>query len=412
MKEFIIALLVISFVICDQNAIFLNETYYPGFISVTEKSDLFYILFQSRSNPSTDPLVLWLNGGPGCSSLLGLFEENGPYKINDDATLRSNPFSWNSNANLIYVDQPVGTGYSHADARDLAKTEEQISNDFYSFLIQFFDKYPQYLGRVFYITGESYAGQYIPAISKKILEEKNPNINLKGIAIGNGWVDPYYQQPAYAEYAYVNHLINQTEYKKLSAQFSICQVFINYEAPYRLQEYFCEPPQEKIVGNNTFNIYNIKSPCIGTGCYDDQDNRIYQFLNKTDVQQLLGTQGRVWNACVDNVQNSLIKLSYRSSTQDLKAILNSGLKVLIYNGSLDYECNYIGNEKWLENLQWKNQIEYLKQQYSYVFKNHKIVGKEKNAGNLKFLIIFDAGHMVPMDQPEIALDMINSFIQQ
>ena len=67
-------------------------------------SDLFYMLFESRSNPSEDPLVLWLNGGPGCSSLLGLFSENGPYWVNDDATLARNEHSWNNNANTLYVD--------------------------------------------------------------------------------------------------------------------------------------------------------------------------------------------------------------------------------------------------------------------------------------------------------------------
>ncbi|EAR83466.1 serine carboxypeptidase family protein (macronuclear) [Tetrahymena thermophila SB210] len=411
MKGLIIALLIITLVVSDQNPIFLNETYYTGFINVTEKSDLFYIFFESRSQPSTDPLVLWLNGGPGCSSFLGLFEENGPFKINNDTTLNINPFSWNSKANLLFVDQPVGTGFSHAGPGDLVKGEEQVQQDFYTFLIQFFDKYPQFIGRDFYITGESYAGQYIPAISRKILIENNPKINFKGIAIGNGWVDPYYQEPAYGEYAYENGLINKSEYKTISYSFSICQVLIKIGSPIFLKSHFCDQPYERIVGNNTFNVYNIKQPCIGNGCYEDQDQKIQNFLSRTDVQSLLGTQNRVWNACVDDVYIALQKRAYRSSTQDLKVILNSGLKVLIYNGSLDYQCNYIGNEQWLENLSWNYSAQYQKQQYSSLQKGDQIIGKYKNAANLQFQIIYEAGHMVPMDQPEIALDMINSFIQ-
>jgi len=115
-------------------------------------------MFESRSEPSTDPLLLWLNGGPGCSSLLGLFEENGPYKITNETTLESNPFSWNNKANLIYVDQPVGTGFSHAGFFDLVSTERGVARDFYEFLTKFFALYPQFAGRDFYISGESYAG--------------------------------------------------------------------------------------------------------------------------------------------------------------------------------------------------------------------------------------------------------------
>ncbi|KAL4461326.1 hypothetical protein ABPG72_016124 [Tetrahymena utriculariae] len=346
-----------------------------------------------------------------CSSLLGLFEENGPFKINNDTTLRTNPFSWNSKANLLFFDQPVGTGFSHAGHGDLVRSEEQVREDFYSFLTQFFAKFPQFIGRGFYISGESYAGQYIPAISRKILSKNNPKINFKGIAIGNGWVDPYYQQPAYGEYAFLNGLINQTEYKILSNQFSICQVLIKIGSPYFLKAHFCDQPYEKIVGNNTFNVYNIKQPCIGDGCYEDQDQKIVNFLSRTDVQSLLGTQKRIQNACVNDVYASLQKRGFRSSTQDLQVILKSGLKVLIYNGSLDYQCNYIGNEQWLENLQWNHQTGYVKQEYSSLFKGDQIIGKEKSAVNLKFQIIFEAGHMVPMDQPEIALEMINSFIE-
>lgn len=120
----------------------MNETFNPGFIQINKESDLFYLHFESRSNPSTDPLILWLNGGPGCSSLLGLFEELGPYKVRDDATLESNPFSWNSNANIVFVDQPVGTGLSKAGKNDLSKTELQIAKNMHYFLVQFLIQFP------------------------------------------------------------------------------------------------------------------------------------------------------------------------------------------------------------------------------------------------------------------------------
>lgn len=140
--------------------------------------------------------MLWLNGGPGCSSLLGLFSENGPYWIRDNLTLERNDHSWNNNSNVLYVDQPVGTGLSKATKDQLVHNEEEVSSDFYVFLVQFFDKFPQYKHRPFYLSGESYAGQYIPAIASRLLEKANPEINFLGVAIGNGWViNPLFLSP-------------------------------------------------------------------------------------------------------------------------------------------------------------------------------------------------------------------------
>jgi cathepsin A (carboxypeptidase C) len=86
---------------------------------------MFYWLFKSRGNPDTDPLVLWLTGGPGCASEVALFYENGPYTINPDLSLKSNPFSWNNVSNLLFVDQPIGTGFSKsASIFDLDTNED------------------------------------------------------------------------------------------------------------------------------------------------------------------------------------------------------------------------------------------------------------------------------------------------
>jgi len=131
---------------------------------------LFYWLFESQGNPQTDPLVLWLTGGPGCSSELALFFENGPYTVNPDLSLTPNPYSWNTNANLLYVDQPAGTGFSYAkNTSGYVINEAQVAADFYVFLQNFMKKFPQYASLPFFITGESYGGHYVPAISAYIV---------------------------------------------------------------------------------------------------------------------------------------------------------------------------------------------------------------------------------------------------
>lgn len=96
-----------------KDSLFLNETYSSGFLPVKDIGSIFYWWFESRDKPSEDPLVLWLTGGPGCSSEIALFTENGPFTIKDDLSLKINPHSWNNNANLLYIDQPLGTGFSN-----------------------------------------------------------------------------------------------------------------------------------------------------------------------------------------------------------------------------------------------------------------------------------------------------------
>lgn len=117
---------------------FVNETWYSGLVTIDHSKidefkdnavdDIFYWWFESRNSTKDDPLVIWLTGGPGCASEIALFYENGPYKFEEDGkTLMGNPYSWNSNANLLYVDQPIGTGFSHANIPDLDTNETEVA---------------------------------------------------------------------------------------------------------------------------------------------------------------------------------------------------------------------------------------------------------------------------------------------
>ena len=137
---------------------------YAGYINVNESHgrNLFYWLVESAGNPSTDPLVLWTNGGPGCSGLSGgLFSEFGPFFPNPDGSLSliPNMFSWTQMANVIFIEQPAGVGFSYSqDTDDYVVGDAQAADDVYHFLLNFVDRYPQYAGRKLYLSGESYGG--------------------------------------------------------------------------------------------------------------------------------------------------------------------------------------------------------------------------------------------------------------
>ncbi|KAF7292796.1 Carboxypeptidase [Mycena indigotica] len=124
-----------------------------------EDKHLFFWFFESRNSPSTDPLVLWLNGGPGCSSSTGLLFELGPCSIADDGKNTTfNPHSWNSNANMIFLDQPVNVGFSYAEDGTTVNNSPLAGKDVYAFLELFLQRFPEYSKQPFHISGESYAG--------------------------------------------------------------------------------------------------------------------------------------------------------------------------------------------------------------------------------------------------------------
>ncbi len=216
----------------------LNSTEHPG-----TKNHLFYWFFESQTcTPyleahnqqeliSRTPLLIWLNGGPGASSLLGLFLENGPLSIGDDATgtISVNSNSWNQEAHVIFWDQPVGTGYSYSDVGEYVQDERTLGRMFWEGLQEFFAAHPEYAQCPVYVCGESYAGKYVPTIALEIDEQNRRNagerhINLKGIAVGNGWIKPELSLRVLIDYVYT------TGFLGISQRDALYDAYAEYQA--------------------------------------------------------------------------------------------------------------------------------------------------------------------------------------
>ncbi|KAI9318316.1 peptidase S10, serine carboxypeptidase, partial [Zopfochytrium polystomum] len=154
-------------------------------------AQLFYWYLPS-TNATSKELVIWLNGGPGCSSLIGLFEENGPVLFQNDSTIAENKYSWNAVASMLYVDQPVGAGFS-TGIRCRRRRMRCVVATFLSFLDNFYKVFPALKTYNLYITGESFAGFFVPNIAYGLV--KNPQLSdgslvkLKGISVSNGLYD-------------------------------------------------------------------------------------------------------------------------------------------------------------------------------------------------------------------------------
>ncbi|KAF8556411.1 alpha/beta-hydrolase [Imleria badia] len=153
---------------------------------------LFFWAFESSNGSftanSSEPWGIWLNGGPGGSSLFGLLFENGPLHVLANYSLVENQYAWSTVADYVWIDQPVGTGFSTVDADGLVADEDQVAADFMGFLENFIKVFPNLATRPLHITGESYAGTYIPYITKKYFEMDNPPVSLSRIAMGDGTI--------------------------------------------------------------------------------------------------------------------------------------------------------------------------------------------------------------------------------
>ncbi|KAM0881649.1 hypothetical protein ACQ4PT_032811 [Festuca glaucescens] len=172
---------------------------YGGYVTVDEENGraLFYYLVEAPSGAAEKPLVLWLNGGPGCSSLgYGAMQELGPFRVSqDNKTLIRNLNAWNTVANVIFLESPAGVGFSYSNTSadyDLSG-DERTADDAYVFLVKWLEKFPEYKGRAFYISGESFAGHYVPELAATILLHNTYHnktiINLQGVLVGNPYLD-------------------------------------------------------------------------------------------------------------------------------------------------------------------------------------------------------------------------------
>ncbi|XP_057489456.1 serine carboxypeptidase-like 28 [Actinidia eriantha] len=211
----------------------VNFSQYSGYITVDAPfgRNLFYWLIEApasgKSASSKKSLLLWLNGGPGCSSVAyGAWEEIGPFRVNPDGktltlTVSLPMLGIQTEANLLFLDSPAGVGFSYTSTLvDLQNVgDKRTAKDAYTFLIKWFGRFPQYKHRPFYIAGESYAGHYVPQLSQHIVRGnkgiKNSVINFKGFLLGNALLDDHYHYVGTFEFWWNHGLISDASYKAL-----------------------------------------------------------------------------------------------------------------------------------------------------------------------------------------------------
>ena len=271
--------------------------------------------FESRNDPKNDPVILWLNGGPGCSSLTGLFLELGPASLDKDGNIIHNPYSWNSNASVIFLDQPVNTGFSYSGGS--VSDSKAAGKDVYALLTLFFKQYPEYADQDFHIAGESYAGHYIPVFTSEILSHKKNNINLKSVLIGNGLTDGLTQYEYYRPMACGDGgwpaVLDESECRSMDNALPRCQSLIKTCYSTEISwlcataSTYCNNAMMGPYQRSGMNPYDVRSRCEDGGslCYAQLD-WITKYLNQRHVREALGAETDSYDSCNFDVNRDFL----------------------------------------------------------------------------------------------------------
>eukprot|EP00296_Roombia_truncata_P007713 JP446164.1.p2 GENE.JP446164.1~~JP446164.1.p2 ORF type:complete len:468 (+),score=124.44 JP446164.1:42-1445(+) len=429
----------------------VNFDQYAGYLTVDENHgrELFYWFVESQQDPANDPLVIWFNGGPGCSSMGGFLSELGPFYPNTDGkTLRHNEWSWNKVANIIFLDSPAGVGFSKTNTtEDYTVGDERTAHDAYTFLEQFFLKYPQYQNRALWISGESYAGHYVPNLAKLIVDMNaagtHAHMNLQGFVLGNPWTDAHIDNVNAAFYWWSHNLVADDTYEGILKYCNFSHIgpiaksagkALLGSAPNEIDnekcDQFCDRGFSEM-GN--INIYDIYVDV----CLNDEARHFLGHLGSSDAPLRAFASAAQYDPCVDNEASNYLNLPevqkaihadipYRwmqcspfvkYSRNDLltsmlpvyQALLKSGIHMLVFSGDVDAIVPTTGTRAWFSVLEqdapivnrWKR-WEVQQQLAGYIVEYEH---------NLTFATVREAGHMVPFTQPERGFAMFSRYIK-
>jgi len=373
---------------------------------------MFFWFFEARTSPTTAPLALWLNGGPGCSSMIGLFQENGPcHFVNGASTPSVNPNSWNAYANMLYVDQPIGTGFSYGT--DGASSTMTAAPYVWNLLQAFYAQFPAYQNRNFGLFTESYGGHYGPEFTHYFQQQNaaiaahslaGTPIPLVALGINNGWFDPILQYKAYIDYSYSN------AYRPLITAAQHSSYLSTYTAQCLPALQTCPAPTGTnpacVSADNTcystiegplsqsadFDVYDIRAPAA-----DPNPPATYvAYLQTPAVAAAIGAKS-AYQECPNAPYNKFARTGddSRSFLATLSTVVQTGLTTLVWAGDADWICNWFGGLAAANAIQYSGTSAFA----AAALKPYTVAGAQggtfKSVGNLSFLRVFGAGHEVP-----------------
>ncbi|CAL9160771.1 unnamed protein product [Musa hybrid cultivar] len=432
---------------------------YAGYVTIDEGlgKALFYWFFEATHRPAEKPLLLWLNGGPGCSSIgFGEAQEIGPFLVKKDVPeLKHNEYAWNkgmasnpvtvisrcfreqsqeSAANLLFLEAPAGVGFSYSNTTDV-QGDNATAFGSYLFLVKWFQRFPQYRLNEFYIAGESYAGHYVPQLANVILDQnmkakKEDHINLQGLVIGNAVMDSETDIRGMVDYAWDHALISDRVYHNIKTSCNFSAVVPTQECSKALQQYYqvyqiidmyslytprCEsgyPKFSSSVAQGEESLISISKfedllkipmgydPCLQTYAT--------VYFNRPDVQKALHANvtrlSHPWSLCSSSVVRAWSD-SDRSVLPIIRKLIDAGLRMWVFSGDTDARVPVTSTRYTLNKLGLS-----ITEDWSPWYSHKQVGGWTIIYEGLTFVTVRVAGHQVPTFAPRQSLQIVEHFL--
>ncbi|KAI8627318.1 Alpha/Beta hydrolase protein [Xylariaceae sp. FL1651] len=438
---------------------------YSGYADVGENEHIFFWFFEARNQDATEaPLTVWINGGPGSSSMIGLFEELGPCRVDPFGRVYSNPYSWSNVSNMLFIDQPSQVGFSYSYPVDAYATDSGVvvlpgavcpeyapagscgtyaypnltltadstpaaAPNFWKTLQGFMGAFPQYARNGFHFATESYGGHYGP-IFNKYIEQQNAHlphgavkIELETVLIGNGWYDPIIQYQAYYnftvfpgntyDYAPFNASDAAMFYNNLYGKGNCLDRLLDCKARgdntvCKNADNFCanfvESVYDNVLGRDEYDMRELTPDPFPYGYYVD-------YLNTAEVQAAIGaftnfsSNGAVGEA-FDNTGDDGREIG---TVEALRYLVYKGVTVGIYAGDADYNCNWLGSEQVASEVK---AVGYAEAGWTDMKTSDGVAhGQVRQAGKFSLTRIYESGHEVPFYQPLASLEYFERAIK-
>ncbi|KAK3004994.1 hypothetical protein RJ639_018088 [Escallonia herrerae] len=389
-------------------------------VNSTTKSAIYYTFYEAQtptSPISQTPLVIWLQGGPGCSSMLGNFYELGPWRVssserhNDEhLALIRNPGSWNRLFGLVFLDNPIGTGFSIAATNEeIPRDQHTVGKHLFNAIRAYIALNPTFKSRPVYFTGESYAGKYVPAIGYYTLKRNarlppSSRVNLAGVAIGNGLTDPVTQVGTHATNAYFSGLVNEkqkTQLEKLQVEAIGLVRAGNWS-----QATNARSGVLKLLQNMTglATLYDFRR------LVPYETSLVTKFLSNVEVKRALGVnESMVYEECSD-VVDAALHADVMKSVKYMVEYLVKNSKVLLFQGQCDLRDGVMSTEAWVKKMNWEGIGEFLVADRKVWKVNGLLAGYVQKWRSLSQVVVLGAGHLVPTDQAVNSQAMIEDWV--
>lgn len=404
------------------------------YVTVRKDAHMFWWLYYATNpckNFSELPLVMWLQGGPGGSSTgFGNFEEIGPL----DSTLKPRKTTWLQSASLLFVDNPVGTGFSYVRkdgtyAKDLAT----VASDMMVLLESFFSCRPEFQTIPFYIFSESYGGKMAAGIAlelHKAVQEGTIKCNFSGVALGDSWISPVDSVLSWGPYLYSMSLLDDQGLAEVSQVAEKVLDAVNkglYKEATQLWGQAEMVVEQNTDGVNFYNILTKSAPmsAMKSSLEFTQSHLVHLYqrhvrhLNQDTLSQLMNGPIRAklkiipedcsWGGQADSVFLNMEGDFMKPAISIVDELLEAGVNVTVYNGQLDLIVDTMGQEAWLRKLKWAELPKFTQLKWQPLYRDpvsSETAAFVKSYKNLAFYWILKAGHMVPSDQGDMSLKMM------